>query len=106
MATKAQLQGLLAQHIGADNGISARNLAAQLDITERELRKMISEAIFEEGRAILGIPATGYFIAATPEETLETAAQHVKRARHELLKASRLTGKPLLELAGQMRLKD
>lgn len=106
MANRADLIAALSRHIGRDNGIRARDLAAELAISERELRKLISEAIIDDGKAILGIPATGYFIAATTEETLETAAQHVKRARHELLKASRLTGTPLLELAGQMRLKD
>lgn len=106
MATKADLQAVLARHIGADCGISARNLAAQLDISERELRKMISLLIIEDGAGIAGTPASGYFIPATPAELNETVEFHKHRALHELLKASRLSGIPLLELAGQMRLKD
>ena len=106
MATKAQLQGLLAQHIGADNGISARNLAAQLDVPERELRRMISLLIIEDGAGIAGTPASGYFIPATSAELNDTVEFHKHRALHELLKASRLSGIPLLELAGQLRLKN
>lgn len=105
MASKAQLQYLLSRHIGADNGIGARELAAQLDVSERELRKMISLLIIEDGAGIAGTPASGYFIPATPAEMDETVEFHKHRALHELLKASRLSGIPMMELAGQLKLK-
>lgn len=105
MASKADLQAILARHIGAKNGIRARDLAGELDITERELRKMISLLIIEDGAGIAGTPAHGYFMPANASELDETVEFHKHRALHELLKASRLSGKPLAELAGQLRLK-
>jgi hypothetical protein len=102
---RARVLAALMQHQGAANGIGARDLAQICELSERELRKAISVLIIDDGTAIAGTPRSGYFVAVTPEEINETVEFHKGRALHELLKASRLSGTPLLELAGQLRLK-
>jgi biotin operon repressor len=104
-ADRARVLAALSSHHGRANGINGRELAQICEISERELRHAISDLIIEDGVAVVGTPRSGYFIAATPEETNETVEFHKGRALHELLKASRLSGTPLLELAGQLRLK-
>ena len=95
---------VLQRHIGADRGITARDLAAAASITEREVRAQVS-ALREEGIAVCGHPRTGYFIARTPAE-LETTVEYLKgRALHSLRLASRLTRIPLPDLIGQLKLK-
>lgn len=103
--TKHVVVAALQGHTGKANGIGARELAANVGCSERELRKLISELIIEDGYAIAGTPSSGYFIPANHDECLETVEFHKRRALHELLKASRLSGKPVLELAGQLLLK-
>lgn len=94
----------LAQHVGEARGISAADLSAQLGCTDRRLRSLISEAIEEHGTAICGHPATGYYIASSPEELKRTIAFHRARALHELRKVSRLSNIPLPDLLGQLHL--
>lgn len=95
---------VLQRHIGADCGITARDLAAAASITEREVRAQVS-ALREEGIAVCGHPRTGYFIARTSAE-LETTVEYLKgRALHSLRLASRLTRIPLPDLIGQLKLK-
>ena len=100
--TRHQVLAAMSSHMGIGNGVRGRDLAARLGCTERKLRSLISELIIEEGAQIGGRPETGYFIALRPEELDDSVEFHKRRAKHELLKASRLSGKPLLELAGQM----
>lgn len=92
-------------HRGHANGVSARDLARRLGVSERRLRTLISSLIMERGVAIAGFPATGYFIAETAEEVERNVAFHRDRALHELRKASVLSRIPLPELLGQMKLK-
>lgn len=94
----------LQRHIGMGNGIKGRDLAARLGCSGRELRDHISELIFRDQVHIGGRPTTGYFIAEQPAELVDTVKFHHKRGLHELKKASVLSGKPLLELAGQEQL--
>jgi len=103
--SRHQVLAALSSHVGIGNGVRARDLARCVGCCERELRKHISTLIIDEGAHIGGRPATGYFIAEHPDELVDTIEFHLKRGRHELLKASRLSGKPLLELAGQERIK-
>jgi biotin operon repressor len=103
MSNVTQLIGVLAGHIGRDRGITARHLAGRLDVPERDVRKLITAAR-EEGCAVCGHPRDGYYIAATPEELLETVEFLKQRALCSLTLASRLSKIPLADLFGQLHL--
>lgn len=95
---------VLQRHLGKENGIKAKDLAAAAGVTEREVRHQVSD-LREEGIAVCGTPSTGYFIAATADE-LDTTVEYLKgRALHSLHLASRLTKIPLPDLIGQLHLK-
>jgi biotin operon repressor len=102
MATKHEVLAKLARHIGQGNGIRGEDLARDLGIPSREVRKHITELVNVDGIGICGYPATGYFIASNEEELKNTIKFHTDRALHELKKASSLSGLPLEELMGQM----
>ncbi len=104
MANKADLQTLLARHIGRDNGMTAEAIARELGVLPRDVRKLVT-LLREEGIAVCGHPATGYYIAATPEELEETCQFLRSRALHSLTLESKLRHVPLPELLGQLRLK-
>lgn len=103
MTTMTSLLNALSRHQGRDRGISARDLAAELDVPPRQLRKLVSAAR-EEGIAICGKPASGYFMAVTPEELQETCAFLEHRALHSLRKLSRMKRVSLPVLLGQLML--
>ena len=103
MATKADLARVLERHIGADNGISADAIARILDCEPRIVRTLVTE-LRDEGVAVCGHPAHGYFIAATPEELSATCQFLRSRAMHSLVLESKLSRIPLAELLGQLRL--
>lgn len=103
MSTEKVLS-LMQKHVGRNNGISASMIARLLDKPERAVRTHISE-LREEGIAICGTPATGYFIASTPEEIEEVCQFLHARAMHSLHLVSRLRKIPLPDLIGQMHLK-
>lgn len=104
MATKHDVLAKLATHIGKRNPIGGEDLARQLGIPSRMLRKHITTLINVDGIGICGHPATGYYIASSPDELENTINFHKGRALHELKKASSLSGLPLEELLGQMHL--
>lgn len=95
---------LVANHRGAGNGITAKDLAQRAGVTERDVRTHVS-ALREEGIAICGRPKTGYFIAETAKELEDTVEFLKNRALHSLHLASRLTHIPLPDLIGQLKLK-
>ena len=101
---KTDLQVLLERHIGRDRGITAAAIAATLGCPERVVRELVTE-LRQDGRAVCGHPADGYFIAATREELEETCAFLRSRAMHSLVLESKLRGMPLADLVGQLRLK-
>lgn len=103
MASKADLQALLARHIGADNGISAEAAAALIGTDTRHVRALVTELRLE-GIAICGHPATGYFIAATDEEAVEHCLWLYARAIKTLKLISVMRNVALPELRGQLRL--
>ncbi|OHD24113.1 MAG: hypothetical protein A2Y38_12320 [Spirochaetes bacterium GWB1_59_5] len=103
MANSNQVLTALSRHIGKGNGIGVKLLAQQLGIEERNTRKLISE-LREEGHAICGTPADGYYIAATPEELEATCEFLHNRALHSLTLESRLRKIPLADLLGQLHL--
>lgn len=104
MANKGQLLTLLSRHIGHDLGVTAEQLASELDSTPRTVRTFVSK-LRSDGVAVCGHPATGYFIAATPVELEETCRFLRARALHSLVIESKLRQVPLADLIGQMRLK-
>jgi biotin operon repressor len=103
MSTRYDVFYALVEHIGPDRAIHARELAAELDISTRELRTHIS-ALRREQIGIAATPAEGIYIATHPSQLMHTAEVLTRRALHSLQLASVLTGKPLAELAGQLLL--
>lgn len=103
MAVRDDLIALLARHQGANQGISAEDIARALDVPTRRVRTLVTEAR-EEGVAIAATPEHGYFIAVLPEEIDLCCAFLRARALRSLLLESRLRKIPLVELLGQLRL--
>lgn len=103
MTTTTALLNALSRHQGRDSGIGASALAAQLQVSPRRLRKLISAAR-EDGIAICGKPASGYFMPTTPDELQETCAFLEHRALHSLRKLSRMKKVALPVLLGQLLL--
>lgn len=94
---------ILSHHIGSGNGINMRQLQLQIDISPRMIRKHISE-LREDGHAICGTPAEGYFIAETAAELQHTCEFLRSRAMHSLSLESKLRKIPLSDLIGQLHL--
>lgn len=103
MATCHHLLAALSSHIGRDRGVTARYLAAQLGVLDRQVRTLISEAR-EGGYGVCGTPRDGYYIAANAEELEETCQFLRNRAMHSLTLESRLRKLPLADLVGQLKL--
>lgn len=101
--TRHHVAAQLQWHIGHHYGISAKALAQKLDITDRRLRRFISE-LREEGVAICGTPETGYYIAETREELEQCCAFLRSRAMHSLVIEAKLRQIPLADLVGQLKL--
>lgn len=100
---KTNVLSVLAMRIGAAKGIHVDELAMVCGISERDVRKAVSE-LREEGTAICARPATGYFIAGTAEELEECCLFLRGRALHSLYLESRLRKIPLADLLGQFHL--
>lgn len=94
----------LQAHVGAQRGITAACLAAQLDISPRQLRRCISALRRREGIALCGHPDSGYYIADSAAELERTCAFLRARALHSLTLESRLRRIPLADLIGQLKL--
>jgi hypothetical protein len=104
MSTKTTLLNLLSRHQGADHGIGAKALAAELGVPPRQLRLLISRCRDEDGLAICGHPSTGYYMAVTPEELQASCAFLEHRALHSLRLLSRMKKVSLPDLLGQLKL--
>lgn len=104
MATKTALLNALSRHQGAKSGIGAKALAAELGVSPRILRKLISSCRDEDGQAICGTPSTGYYVAVTPEELRASCAFLEHRAMHSLRLLSRMKKVSLPALMGQLML--
>jgi len=106
--TQDQLLALLinvmtTQHKGRKRGVRAAHLAAQTGISERSLRKLISDAR-EQGVAIVGTPDTGYYVAETVAEFEECCQFLRSRALHSLKLEARMRKITLPALLGQLNL--
>ncbi|MFN0182264.1 MAG: hypothetical protein ACKVQR_00455 [Aquabacterium sp.] len=104
MNRKTELLNALSRHQGHGQGIGARALAAQLGLSPRELRRLISRCRDDDGHAICGHPSTGYYMATTPEELQTSCAFLEHRAMHSLRLLSRMKNVSLPELLGQLKL--
>ena len=96
------------KHIGADRGISSRDLSIGLvgysnGNTERRIRTIIQGARLV-GYQLCGHPDTGYFMAATPEELDRTCKFLVDRAMTTLKQVSRMKKLAMPDLYGQFRI--
>lgn len=104
MTTFDQCLTVLSRHIGKGNGIGIRRLAAELNVEERQARKLVSD-LREDGHAVCGTPKDGYYIAADAAELEETCEFLRGRAMHSLRLESRLRKIPLPDLLGQIHLR-
>lgn len=104
MSSKHDLSAILMRHLGRGNGITAKQLAAQLDVPPRWIRHLITE-LREDGVAVCGHPSSGYFIAENDAELEETCEFLYHRAMHSLSLIAKFKNVALPELRGQLRLK-
>lgn len=104
MKTTHDLTTVLSRHVGRGNGISVKALAAEMEITDRQVRALVSD-LRMTGLAICGHPRDGYYIAADAEEMQETIDFLTHRAKHSLMLASRMSNIPMPDLVGQMHLR-
>lgn len=103
MSTTVDLLNALSHHHGQKNGIAADSLAKQLQVPPRQLRNLISAAR-EQGIAICGKPASGYFMPETPQELMETCRFLEARALGSLRKLAVMRNVALPVLMGQLLL--
>lgn len=107
--TKADVQQALARHIGAANGVHARDLVQEItgfgddSALQRQLRHAIEE-LRREGAHICGTPQSGYFMAQTPEELNQTCVFLHDRAMTTLSQVAAMKNVSLPDLRGQLRL--
>lgn len=99
----------LSHHIGAGNGIAARDLVRELEDLfalpggERLLRKTIEE-LRREGHHICGTPAEGYYMADCEDELDRTCRFLYERAMTTLAQVAAMKRVSLPDLRGQLRL--
>lgn len=99
----------LGDYLGADNGITARDLVSKIcgvstPAGERRLRSVIV-ALRKAGHPIGGTPETGYFTARTDAELDDTCEFLYARAMTTLEQVAVLRRVALPDLRGQLRLR-
>lgn len=99
--TKEQLLNILAEHQGREAGIQGNALARKAGLSPRRLRTLISQ-MRDQGIAICGKPASGYFVPVSAEELSESCAYLEARALHSLRLLSRMKKVALPTLLGQL----
>lgn len=84
--SKAQVHAELLGHVGRENGIHVRDLVARItgqllngEALERRVRDLVQELRLE-GHMVCAHPASGYFMAATPQELNATCTFLLERA--------------------------
>lgn len=107
--TPSLVLDVLGDHVGADNGISARDLVRKIcgistAAGERRLRSVI-EALRCAGHAIGAQPSTGYFLAATDADLDGTCEFLYARAMTSLQQVAAMRRVALPDLRGQLRLR-
>lgn len=90
-------------HKGRLCGIKVEALARKVNVSERDVRKAVSD-LREDGVPIAATPKTGYYLAETADEIDECCQFLRRRALHSLRLESRLRKVALPELLGQIQL--
>jgi hypothetical protein len=98
----------LAEHVGAKNGIAARQLVFQLlgcfsAGGERQLRHVI-EALRNEGVPVCAHPSTGYFVAGDAKDIDSTCLFLYHRAMTSLRQVAAMKRVALPDFRGQLHL--
>lgn len=103
----------LSQHIGCSNGISARDLVAEVNmlatdtvrkkLSERELRHAVV-ALRLQGQHVCAHPKSGYFLAENVAELQETTDWLKHRAISSLQQVAAMEKVSLPDLFGQIHL--
>jgi hypothetical protein len=94
---------------GADAGIKVGELVELVTgeettkPTERLMRHVITE-LRMRGHPVCATPSEGYFWGVTADEVENTARHLARRSLTGLTQASRMTGRTVQELAGQLAL--
>ena len=101
----SELRQLLSHRIGKANGIHLTGLINATLLSGRLIRKAI-EALRMEGLHICGKPATGYYIAATPDELEETIVFMESRAVKSFRQIAAMKKVGLQALYQQMSLRE
>lgn len=98
------------RHIGRERGVGATALTREVtgalavsEADERNLRHAI-EHLRREGHHICGRPSTGYYLAATDDELLDTVRFLHDRAMTSLAQAAAMQRVSLPDLRGQLRI--
>lgn len=107
--TPSLVLDVLGDHLGAENGITARDLVSKIcGIStaggERRLRYVIV-ALRKAGHGIGGKPTTGYFLARTDAELDDTLDWLYGRAMTSLTQIAAMRRVDLPDLRGQLRLR-
>lgn len=109
--TAEQVLAELQHHIGRENGIHVRELARRitgqadnLELYERQIRKVVEQLRSKHGHHICAKPAAGYFMAATAEELTETCLFLHERAMSSLRQICAMKNVSLPDLRGQLHL--
>lgn len=108
--TPAQVLAELQHHIGKDNGIHVRELVQRItgqlinpEMYQRQVRHIVVE-LRMQGHHVCATPSEGYFIAATPEELIQTCSFLYDRAMTTLTQICRMQNVALPDLRGQLHL--
>ncbi len=106
--THTQFLMIMQNHIGADKGVTAKALVAELTqagiaINEREMRHTIEELRLS-GHHICAHPALGYFMAETPAELDQTCKYLVDLSMASLKQVSAMKRVSVPDLYGQLRI--
>ena len=100
---------VLSRHIGRTQGLHVGELVFELTYTasnaalERQVREAVT-ALRIQGHHVCGHPATGYFIAAMPEDLDATCEFLYDRAMTSLKQVAAMKRVSLPDLRGQLRL--
>lgn len=100
----------LARHIGAERGVTGRELTAEIvgemfatPADERAVRHVI-EVLRREGEHICGTTQEGYYLAASAEELDRTCLFLYRRSMTTLTQVAAMKRVSLPDLKGQLRL--
>lgn len=110
--TRDQLLEVLSHHIGADNGVSATELARECqalhpltDLAPLRFLRTLVEELRLEGHHICATPDRGYYMASNTEELTQTCRFLLARAMSSLKQIGAMKRVSLPDLEGQLNLR-